>query len=222
MNRPTPTQKWRMQRHRPSPAEKARHEPQDKMQHPLSPTKSDDTLPRQQDLPMLLVCTKNIVLPKHLQRQHGSKALSILTYMPKVYLLCGGRDTQEQVLKSLTTPDWPAQCDGGTRRKYMCCDQPRYSCSLRSGPEAEFCPAKASQLLCQHLSHSSLRSCTKCLQVTCAPVSSAVLVTWGPPHRAHSRQPRGNTRKSRAFYKARGTTFPTATLLTAQLTLCYA
>lgn len=166
VNRPTPTQKWCMQRHRPSPAEKARHEPQDKMQHPLSPTKSDDTLPRQQDLTMLLVCTKNIVLLKHLQRQHGSKALSILTYMPKVYLLCGGRDTQEQVLKSLMTSNWPAQCDGGTRPKYMCCDQPRYSCSLRSGPEAEFCLAKASQLLCQHLSHSSLRSCTKCLHTS--------------------------------------------------------
>lgn len=29
----------------------------------------------------------------------------------KVYLLCGGRDAQQQVLKSLNDPDWPAPCD---------------------------------------------------------------------------------------------------------------
>lgn len=44
------------------------------------------------------------------QMQHGSKALSILTYMPKVYLLCGGRD-KSRCLNPLMTPKWPAWCD---------------------------------------------------------------------------------------------------------------
>lgn len=180
----------------------------------------------QQDLPMS-VLLKTLYFQSTLQRQQGSKALSILTYMPKVYLLCGGRDTQEQVLKSLTTPNWPAQCDVGTRCKYMCCNHVqvpcRYSCSLSSATELNSARQK-------HPSSSASISFTPhwgaaqnaYILVTCVPVSSALLVIWGPPHRAHSGQPQGNTRKSKAFYKAWGTTFPTATLLTAQLTLCYA
>lgn len=29
----------------------------------------------------------------------------------KVYSLCGGRDAQQQVLKPLNDPEWPAPCD---------------------------------------------------------------------------------------------------------------
>lgn len=52
----------------------------------------------------------------------------------KVYSLCGGRDAQQQVLKSLNDPDWPAQCDltqaqGVSTRA---AEQPRHSCSSHS------------------------------------------------------------------------------------------
>lgn len=138
------------------------------------------------------VLLKTLYFQSTLQRQQGSKALSILTYMPKVYLLCGGRDTQEQVLKSLTTPNWPAQCDVGTRCKYMCCNHVqvpcRYSCSLSSATELNSA-RQASQLLCQHLFHSSLRSCTKCLHTSylCACKFSSISYLGSPtqgPQRA--------------------------------------
>lgn len=106
---------------------------------------------------------KTLYFQSTLQMQHGSKVLSIITHIPKVYLLCGGRDAQEQVLKSLNDPKLASTmwCDTGTRCKYTCCWPAKALLQSQLSSWARFCQAKASQLLCQHLPHSPPRSCTK-------------------------------------------------------------
>lgn len=99
------SQKRGMQRHRPRLAEKGKMSQR---------TKRSILFPLQK---MMILCTdskmcqccwsvllKTLYFQSTLQMQHGSKALYIITHIPKVHLLCGGRDAQEQVLKSLNGP----------------------------------------------------------------------------------------------------------------------
>lgn len=166
------------------------------MQHPLSLQK---TMILYTDSKMCQCCSS--VLPKTLyfqstlQMQHGSKALSITTYIPKVYLLRGGRDAQEQMLKSLNDSK-PAQCDVTQAQgvSTRAADQPRHSCSLSSAPELNSARQKhpscsASISLTPHRGAAQNAE----VHVTWEPISSAESVTWGP-HRLHSRQPCRNTR----------------------------